>query len=429
MSEVNYNNACDSFDSCAIAGAAAFMAGIPNSHILINGPLWCYFYAKGHLKRANSKIMERFTASQPDTNAVIFGGESFLKEELERLCGQENFNPSVLFVENSCAFSLIGDDTEGILREQELPFPCVSMDCGGLMGNFAAGYEKAFIECIKVLGLKREKRDPLGVNLLGTTEYYLHGKADKEEMVRLLELCGYKVEACPGSGTTWEGLQGLSKASLNIVVNEELGLKSAQLLQKQLGIPYIVAGLPYGLKGTKKWLERINEALPVPGLDSLSTEIEEVQKVIIDTLEDYSCYWGALWYDQVIVAAPSTQALAMAEALRTEWMDMGKLTVLGLTEVKDKSFCTCLDELIVVDKAMTNWKDCISKHGSVLLLGSNNEQVNILREGLANIDFLNIAYPLHQEVVLVDMPLVGIKGTPYFLQLLWNKFMQTKVGL
>lgn len=45
-----WENICSRADTCALTGAAAFFAGIPKSEVLVNGPLWCYFYALRHLE-------------------------------------------------------------------------------------------------------------------------------------------------------------------------------------------------------------------------------------------------------------------------------------------------------------------------------------------------------------------------------------------
>ena len=39
-----WGNICHRVDCCALSGAAAFVAGIPGAEVLVNGPLWCYFY-------------------------------------------------------------------------------------------------------------------------------------------------------------------------------------------------------------------------------------------------------------------------------------------------------------------------------------------------------------------------------------------------
>ena len=63
----------------------------------------------------------------------------------------------------------------------------------------------------------------------------------------------------PGAGSELETLQKIPAAQLNIVINEELGLETAKYLKERYGTPYVVAGIPYGLKGTLRWLEKIAE--------------------------------------------------------------------------------------------------------------------------------------------------------------------------
>lgn len=424
MCAVKWNEVCDNFDTCALAGAAAFAAGIPKSHVLVNGPLWCYFYAKGHLKRSAARIMDNMTGSQPENDAVIFGSEQYLTKEIKRLMEQEKLQPSLLFVENSCAFSLIGDDNEGILKSLELPFPALSLDCGGIIGGFAEGFTKACELVIKKLCLNNQEKKNLSVNLLGASEFYLNGKADIKEIRRILELAGYQVNCIPGGGSTLEEIQNLSKAQLNIVIHEELGLKTAQYLKEAWDMPYVVAGVPYGLGGTQAWLERISKVLKAPTLVKVEEEIRETKLFLDNVIEDFACYWGNLWYDQVIVAATGTQALCLAQALRSEWFNMGKLTVLCLKDVQENIYCDTADLIVTKDVDLEQWQQYIPKEGEVLLLGSGSETANIRRAGYTNVMTMNIALPIHDEMLLNEVPYVGILGTKNMLQRLWNQYME-----
>ena len=137
-----WSNICNRVDTCALTGAAAFVAGIPQSEVLINGPLWCYFYALRYLERADYTTSLRIRGSQPDNNAVVYGAEKYIVQALQNLMA-EGQKPSVLLLESSCAMSLIGDDLQGIVRKENLPFPVITLDCGGMLGGFAEGYMRA----------------------------------------------------------------------------------------------------------------------------------------------------------------------------------------------------------------------------------------------------------------------------------------------
>ena len=154
MSETaEWGNVCSRVDTCALTGAAAFFTGIKGAEVLVNGPLWCYFYALRHLETVSythltlptiySRLGERFHGSQPDNNAVVYGTEECLTDALDYI--RENRAPSILLIENSCSVSLIGDDIEGIAAKAKLPFSVIGMDSGGLRGGFAEGYSLSLI--------------------------------------------------------------------------------------------------------------------------------------------------------------------------------------------------------------------------------------------------------------------------------------------
>ena len=248
-----WGNICERVDTCALTGAGAFFAAIEKSEVLINGPLWCYFYALRHLEKARPDMYTRFYGSQPDNNAVIYGSEEYVTQELQRML-EDGHKPSVLLLESSCSLSLIGDDLAGMARKLQLPFPVVTLDSGGMVGGFAEGYAKAGKKLFAQLLPQTATAKPLAVNILGQSEFYLQGAADTRELKRLLQLAGYEVLCTPGCECTLEELQRLPEAALNIVTNAELGLPLAEYLQKKYGTPYVFAGLPYGVQGTLQML-------------------------------------------------------------------------------------------------------------------------------------------------------------------------------
>lgn len=97
---------------------------------------------------------------------------------------------------------------------------------------------------------------------------------------------------------------------MNIVINEELGLETAKYLKERYGTPYVVAGIPYGLKGTLRWLEKIAEVLP-SDLESVREECVKTQEELLAAVNEARCTWGELWFDKIIVAAPGTTAFAL----------------------------------------------------------------------------------------------------------------------
>ncbi|MBQ8417152.1 MAG: nitrogenase component 1 [Phascolarctobacterium sp.] len=417
-------NICHRVDTCALSGAATFVAGIPGAEVLVNGPLWCYFYALRNLEHAKYDMGERFHDCQPDNNAIVYGTEKFLTATLQRLLDSGR-KPSLLLVESSCSLSLIGDDLAGIVRKMDLPYPFVTMDCGGLVGGFAEGYTKAALAVIDKFAKEQEQVEPeqKGVNLLGLNDFYYNGVADRKELCCLLEKAGYKINAVPGGGSSLEELQQLGKAQLNIVCNEELGLKIAQHLEKRFGTPYLVAGLPYGLQGTQKWLRKINEVLPCSHLQVVLDECEQQAERLNALGNDYRGLWGSIWFDKVVIAANGTQALCMGQAVRNEWADMGELIVICQHDVQN-TYCHMADEVLLAGRDAIKIEGILQNVEDVLLLGSSSEASTLRRRG-ARFTSCTIAYPAAEEVLLTETPFVGIRGAAHMLQKLWNVYIRS----
>ncbi len=416
-----WGNICHRVDTCALSGAASFVAGIPGAEILVNGPLWCYFYALRNLEHAQYDMGERFHNCQPDNNAIVYGTEKFLTKALQRLL-DDGRKPSLLFVESSCSLSLIGDDLAGIVRKMNLPYPFLTMDSGGLIGGFAEGYTKAAITFFEKYSDENVEADSQSINLLGLSDFYYNGVADRKEINRILENAGYERNAVPGAGSSLEDLQGIGSASLNIVCNEELGLKLAQYLEKRFGIPYVVVGLPYGTKGTQKWLERIAEIMPCENLQTVIAECKVQNERLTAWGNEYRGPWGSIWFDKVVVSAPGTQALCMAQALRSEWIDTGELVVICQHEVEAQTYCDVADKVFVTGKDSAAIEEVFQNEENLLLLASSSETSNLRRK---NCKFLSckIAFPSADEVLLTETPFVGIKGAAHMLQRLWNLYI------
>ena len=423
VKQEKWGDVCQRVMTCALTGAAAFCAGIPGAQIIANGPLWCYFYALRHLEKVDPGIAERFNGTQPDNNAVVYGTEACLKEELSR---RKKLPPaSMLLIENSCAVSLIGDDVAGIAREVELPYPVVCLDSGGLYGGFAEGYSLTGLRCLECLGLAPRHKVELGtVNLLGLSPAYYNGANDVEELKRLLHMCGYKVLACPGAGSTVAEIRQLTQAEFNIVLNEELGLELAQFLQNKYGMPYKTAGLPFGCAGTLNWLETVcgREAVG----ETVRAEARAVTTKISKSVNELRLTWGEPWFDDIVVSAPATLALSLAMSLRREWFDTESLTVIeqGKAGSRDLaeflSIKTEIDRFLVADEDDQEVKQIYARLQSGLLLGSSEEKVLLLQNGVTGVAFVPITYPVLDEILLIDVPFMGLRGALFMVQRLWN---------
>ena len=188
-----------------------------------------------------------------------------------------------------------------------------------------------------------------------------------------------------------------------------------------------MAGLPYGIEGTKTWLARIDEALPAPSLGDVYAEAEFVAEQLTSLLNDVRCQWGDLWADRLIISGPPTQALCLGEAVRREWVDTSELWLCcqrGLPHNAPEAYCQAADKIYISGEKDLPWKDIAQFTGSLLLLGSSSESSLLYRQGRADFINCNIAFPAKDEIPLPKQPLVALEGSKPLAQQIWNPYIK-----
>lgn len=411
-------------EACALTGSAAFFAGIPDAVLVANGPMWCYFYALRHLERQCPAVSSQFYCTQADNHAVVYGTEECLLETLDTIRRRDC--PSVVLIENSCSVSLIGDDIAGIAKQVDLNCPVVYVDSGGLAGGFAAGYRAAARAYLEQMPLTRSNGVlPGTVNLLGCTMGYYNADNDVQELKRMLKLAGYQVLACPGAGSSTEEIASMTSAALNVVVHEELGYDLAVLLNERYGMPYVSLPPPYGLQGSLTWLQSLQQHVSGGSIDlgKVRQEVSILERKVQAATLEMQRIWGDMWFEKTLIAAPGSVAVAMAEAVRTEWLDTGWLTVMAYDKQPSYPLPDCIDTFIeatgdsqVIERLLTELE------GGLLLAGSNEKAI-LQQKAVSNVVCQNIALPVYDEVILSDRPFMGIQGACHMLERLWNQYI------
>lgn len=410
--ERRFDDVCAWTDSCALAGAMAFFAAWQDAAVIVNGPMWCHYFALRHVEHGVSDAVRRTGCTQLDNDAIVFGAEDYLLEALQPYIAEP---PRLLAIVSSCAAGLIGDDVAAIARSMGIAAPVVAVDSSGLAGSFAAGWSKAACAAIEALLPEKKEEKPHGVNLLGMTASYCNGANDARELVRLLHLAGYEVNAVLGCGETAEELQHLPAAALNIVVHRELGLAPAEMLSERSGTPFVAPLPPYGRAGTRHWLEEIAGALPAPREKEVQEELSRVEKEDFLRLNEIKSMWGELWFDEALVRAPSSMAWGLARALRTEWADVRRLAVAA--EAEEAADATGIADEVFSETCTAELAQFLASMKNGLLLASSNEAAQVAPQ---HAQFLPVASPVLDRIQLTDAPFMGLCGSRFIEEQLWN---------
>ena len=416
--ERRFDDVCAWTDSCALAGAMAFFAAWRDAVVIVNGPMWCHYFALRHVEHGVSDAVQRTGCTQLDNDAIVFGAEDYLLEALQPYIAEP---PRLLAIISSCAAGLIGDDVAAIARTAGISSPIVAVDSSGLAGSFAEGWQKAACAALDVLLPEKKFEKPYGVNLLGVTAGYYKGVNDAQELVRLLRLAGYEVNAVLGCGVKVSEVERLPAAALNIVVHRELGLAPAQMLSERYGTPFVAPLPPYGRAGTRRWLEEITCALPAPREKDAQEELSHVEKEDFLRLNEIKSMWGELWFDKALVRAPASMAWGLAQALRMEWADVRHLAVAADTD--DALMNRTIVDEVFSETHTAGLDSFLASMNGGLLLASSNEAAQV---ELRQAQFLPVAYPVLDRIHLTDVPLMGLRGARFIEEQLWNSYILRK---
>ena len=444
MRDNDFKTSCHHMSTCALTGASAFFDAIPGSFMLINGPLWCYFYAMKYVEDYDASALRRFHCTQPEGNALVYGTEKDLLAGLDFV--KANFTPERIFILNNCSVSLVGDDIAGITAKAELPYPVYAADCGGIAGDFAEGYEIALLRVIAEVKKNAEAKRDLAdvseansknadeakvsenlnpetidckpsVNLLGLSPTYFRGEEDIKEIRRILEMAGYHINAIPGGGSAWSEIMRLPQADLNLVLRDELALKAAKELQAEFGTPYLSVGMPYGIQGTLRWLDTINAVLPAKNREAIRQEAEAVNARLQFRSSNMQSLWGPLWFENILIAAPPSEAAGIAESVRGEWADTGNLVIHFTQDTALRP--QAATKICIAGKDDTAMKETFENWSGGLVMGSSLEASRLVRLKKPFVN-CNIVLPAYHEIIATDSPICGIRGAAYLFERIWN---------
>ena len=194
---------------------------------------------------------------------IISGTEHKIIQAYEDNAGS---NPKFVFVSNAPSSAMISSDVESAsLRIAEIGnIPAGSVKIYGEK-DYLFGAAITFEAIAKLLMEKAEKIDR-SVNILGCNIIDWNQEAI-DTFTRLIEERGAKVIGKWGAaGMTTESIKASAAAALNIVVNVS-GIKAAQYMKDEFGIPYIV-GAPYGKEQCGEMLTLMEKAFDDPEFES-----------------------------------------------------------------------------------------------------------------------------------------------------------------
>jgi len=282
---------------CAYAGCKGVVVGpIKNMITITHGPVGCGYYSWGTRRnkvRADDdtppeKIYSPmcFITDMQESD-IVFGGEKKLAKMIDEIVHM--FRPPAINICATCPIGLIGDDLGAVAKaaSEKHGIPVLAYNCEGYKGvSQSAGHHIAnnvLMERVIGSGDGVKKPDQYVINILG--EYNIGG--DSWEIERILHDIGYTVQGVLTGDSSYEEIQNLHIANLNLVMCHLSINYIAEMMEEKYGIPWLKINF-IGVEATRRSLR---DMALVTGDEAIIQRTEEViareEARIIPVIEHY----------------------------------------------------------------------------------------------------------------------------------------------
>ena len=365
-------------------GAAMGIQGIRDATVVLHGQNGC---RKGLLSSQKSMIRtkERENRFYGAENAIPYSNirpEDYynntvpkLEEVMEHVSGEE-YSLKVLMC--SPGISMIGDDCKRYCSKDS---ETMLLNTDFLSNSVSKGFDECMHDVVDFLSPNQGERIDNGVNLIGLSIMHKDWYSYCHEFSHLLKDAGFKINCVLGAGCMVQDIRDSVNASYNIIVDPAYSERTAEMYKDRYGIESISIGrCPIGFDSIDSLFERIE--------DVTGTELAHGRSMVKKSKK--RAYEGII---------------SSGKCLRGRTFDVmaEETTSLPLSEFLESSFCMVRS---------TDTPDYLFAPGDIALLED--------REGRCG-KGIDIGFPSSYGSEFLKKPLMGLEGTMYILDALFNR--------
>ena len=317
------------------------------------------------------------------------------------------FHPAAMLVGSSCTAELIQDDPGGLAQALQLTIPVVALELPSYQRKENWGASETFYQLCRHLVHKPDTTEKPAkarptCNLLGPSALGFRHRDDVKEITQLLKQLGVDVAVVAPLSASVADIQKLAEADFNVVLYPEIGLATAQWLQRQFDQPYTKT-VPLGSHATRDFIAEVCAltGLPVPGQDPEHAHAPWYAKSVDSTY---------LTGKRVYIFGDATHVVAAAriasQEMGFEVVGLGSYSREFAREVRDCAKRHGVEALITDDYLEV--EDQINALQPELILGTQMERHIAKRQG---IPCAVISAPVHvQDFPARYAPQMGFEG-------------------
>jgi Nitrogenase molybdenum-iron protein, alpha and beta chains len=224
----------------------------------------------------------RIISTNLQESDMVFGGIEKLRQTIQD--AWDRYEPKTIFIGNSCATGIIGDDIDSVAAEfqEKLKIPVIPMHCEGFKSkHWSTGFDASQHGILRQIVRKnptKKQEDLVNViNLWGSDVF-----------TPMLAELGLRVNYAVDLASVDE-LAQLSEAAATVGFCYTLSSYIAAALEQEFGVPEVKAPQPYGFAGTDAWIrelarvthrEKEAEAYIAKEHTRVAPRIEELRKLL-----------------------------------------------------------------------------------------------------------------------------------------------------
>jgi len=413
-------------------GTLRIASSFKKVHAIMHAPLGDDYFNVMTSMLERKRNFTPVTASVVDRHVLARGSQEKVINNILRKDKEEE--PDLLILTPTCTSSILQEDLQNFVNRASINCKAdvLLADVNHYRFNEMQAADRTLEQIISFYLKKAKKNNTLNVlktkypsvNIIGSFNLGFHNQHDISEIKKLLSDLDIKINLILPEGLSIDELKNLPCAWFNIIPYREIGLLSAQYLEKEFNMPYIDI-TPMGIVEIAKFINEIQNLLKSFKIEKNFEEYIDIQTRFVSQSAWFSRSIDCqnLTGKRVVVFGDSTHSAAMTKILSRE---MGVKVVWAGTYCKHdqewfkkevENFC---EEILITDDHNLVG-NMIVKTEPAAIFGTQMERHLGKR---LNIPCGVISAPVHiQNFPLSYRPFLGYEGANQIADLIYNSFI------
>ena len=249
-------------------GTLRVASSFKNVHAIMHAPLGDDYFNVMRSMLERERDFTPVTASIVDRHVLARGSQEKVVENIVRKDKEER--PDLIILTPTCTSSILQEDLQNFVDRAsiESESDVILADVNHYRVNELQAADRTLEQVVRFY-LEKEKRresfhvartDEPSANIIGIFTLGFHNQHDCRELKRLLNDLGIGINEVIPEGGSVTNLKHLPRAWFNVVPYREVGLMTANYLEKEFGMPF-VATTPMGVVDTAAFLREVEEIL------------------------------------------------------------------------------------------------------------------------------------------------------------------------